>query len=103
MVKVTFVSTDGSVIQAESRIGCTLMECATENMVSEIEAQCGGGCACGTCHCYPREEWLVKLPPREDLEECTLECGDAELRSNSRLACQIVLTEDLSGLVIDLP
>ncbi|CAA0111240.1 Putidaredoxin [Zhongshania aliphaticivorans] len=103
MVKVTFVSVDGRVIEAECEAGRTLMECATDNMIAEIEAQCGGGCACGTCHCYPREEWLKKIPAMDDLEECTLEGGMAEVKPTSRLACQIILTEEMSGLVVDLP
>jgi 2Fe-2S ferredoxin len=103
MIKVKFVTADGSAIEAEAKPGSTLMECATEYMIAEIEAQCGGGCACGTCHCYPRQEWLDKLPSMTALEECTLESGMAEVRPNSRLACQIELTEELSGLVIDLP
>lgn len=103
MVKVKFVSASGGVIDAECSSGCTLMECASNYMVAEIEAQCGGGCACGTCHCYPRIEWLDKLPPMEDIEACTLEDGMAEIRPTSRLACQIELTEELSGLIIDLP
>jgi 2Fe-2S ferredoxin len=103
MVKVKFVSASGGVIDAECSSGCTLMECASNHMVAEIEAQCGGGCACGTCHCYPRIEWLDKLPPMEDIEACTLEGGMAEIRPTSRLACQIELTEELSGLIIDLP
>lgn len=103
MVKVTFVSADGSSVDVEAPVGATLMECAVDNMIPEIEGQCGGACACGTCHCYLREEWVAKVEPKNDFEEVTLEGGLAEIKENSRLACQVVLTEELSGIVVDLP
>lgn len=103
MVKVRFVSADGSAVDAEGRSGDTLMECALENMIPEIEGLCGGSCACATCHCYPRDEWQGRLSPRDDFELATLQGGQAEVKQSSRLACQIVLSEQLSGLVVDLP
>lgn len=103
MVKVRFVSADGSAVEVAGRAGDTLMECALENMIPEIEGLCGGSCACATCHCYPRDEWQGKLPHRAEFELSTLEGGLAEVKQSSRLACQIVLSEQLSGLVVDLP
>ena len=103
MLKVIFVSANGDSVEVEAEPGRTLMEVAVENMIAEIEGQCGGGCACATCHCYPREEWLDKLGPMDPMEELTLDAGMAEIRPTSRLACQIDLTQEMSGLVIDLP
>lgn len=103
MVKIIFVSANGNSVEVESEAGRTLMECAVEHMIPEIEGQCGGGCACGTCHCYPRDAWIEKLSSMDPMEEITLQAGIAEINNNSRLACQIDLTEDLSGMVVDLP
>lgn len=103
MVKITFVSSNGNSVEVEGEVGRTLMECAVEHMIPEIEGQCGGGCACGTCHCYPREEWVGKLKPMDPIEEVTLQAGMAEIKETSRLACQIDLTEEMSGIVVDLP
>ena len=103
MVNIKFVSADGSAVDVEGEVGSTLMECAVEHMIPEIEGQCGGGCACATCHCYPREEWADKLETMNEFEEMTLLAGAAEVKPLSRLACQIQLSEELSGMVVDLP
>tara|TARA_B100000446_G_scaffold43159_1_gene38970 strand:+ start:253 stop:606 length:354 start_codon:yes stop_codon:yes gene_type:complete len=103
MVKVTFVSADGTSVEVEGEEGRSLMECAIDNMIPEIEGQCGGGGACATCHCYPREEWSESLSPKGDFEEATLEGGLSEVKPNSRLACQIFLSAENNGLIIDLP
>ncbi|MEM6582155.1 MAG: 2Fe-2S iron-sulfur cluster-binding protein [Pseudomonadota bacterium] len=103
MIKITFVSAAGDQLEVEAEPGRTLMEVAVENMVPEIEGQCGGGCACASCHCYPRLEWSKKLRPMDAMEELTLESGLVEIKPNSRLACQIDMSEELSGMVVDLP
>ncbi|MEM8563935.1 MAG: hypothetical protein AAGF57_16975, partial [Pseudomonadota bacterium] len=103
MIKITFVSADGNHIEVDGEVGRTLMEIAIDNMIPEIEGQCGGGCACATCHCYPRQKWADKLRPMDAMEELTLDSGLAEIRPTSRLACQIDLNEDMSGMVVDLP
>ena len=72
MIKVTFVSSNGDTVDVESEAGSTLLDCALEHMIPEIEGQCGGSCACATCHCYPREEWTDKLTPKGEFEEMTL-------------------------------
>jgi ferredoxin, 2Fe-2S len=103
MITITFVSADGESKTVQFPAGQTLMECAVEHMISEIEVQCGGGCACATCHCYPREQWTDKLPEMDAIEECVLQGGTAPVKPTSRLSCQIELTQSLSGLVVDLP
>lgn len=75
------------------------MEAAVDNEVVGIVAECGGACACATCHAYVSEPWLERLPPPEEMESAMLDAV-AERRPNSRLTCQIELTRDLDGLEV---
>jgi 2Fe-2S ferredoxin len=75
------------------------MEAAIDNNVSGIVAECGGACACATCHAYIDESWLGKLPAMDDMEDAMLDSA-LDRRSNSRLSCQIELTDELDGLVV---
>ena len=83
--------------------GWTVMEGAIQNDVEGILAECGGGCACATCHVYIAEEFLEKITPVSDVEADMLECVASERKDNSRLACQIKITEVLEGLVVEIP
>ena len=83
--------------------GWTVMEGAIQNDVDGILAECGGGCACATCHVYVGESYLDKITPVSDVEADMLECVASERKTNSRLACQIKVTEGLEGLVIEIP
>ena len=83
--------------------GWTVMEGAIQNDVEGILAECGGGCACATCHVYVEESFLDKISPVSDVEADMLECVASERKTNSRLACQIKVTEGLEGLVIEIP
>ena len=83
--------------------GWTVMEGAIQNDVDGILAECGGGCACATCHVYVEESYLDKIAPLSDVEADMLECVASERKTNSRLACQIKVTEGLEGLVIEIP
>lgn len=82
--------------------GCTLMEAAVENNVPGIVAECGGSCSCATCHVYIAEEWLAALDPPAQEELDLLEFLDGA-RPNSRLSCQIVVTDGLDGLTLRVP
>jgi 2Fe-2S ferredoxin len=82
--------------------GENLMEGAVGNGVPGIDGDCGGNAACATCHCYVAEEWLDKTGARTDAEEAMLELADGQ-QANSRLACQIVASDALDGLVVTLP
>jgi 2Fe-2S ferredoxin len=82
--------------------GISLMEAAVQNGIEGIVALCGGACACATCHVYVAPEWFARLPPREDLEEGMLELA-WEPKANSRLSCQIEISEALDGLEVTLP
>ena len=79
--------------------GTTLMEGAVDNDVPGIVAECGGACACATCHAYIGEGWLSKLPPMEDMEDAMLDSA-RERRPNSRLTCQIEMSHALDGIEV---
>ena len=80
----------------------TVMESAVKNMVPGIDAECGGACACATCHVYVEPDWLEATGTREEMEEDMLDFA-FEVRDNSRLSCQIKVTEALDGLVVKTP
>lgn len=102
MPKVVFIEPGGGRREIVAPIGITLMEAARQNGVHGVVAQCGGACACATCHVYVDPEWLVKLEPLEDMEQGMLETA-WEPRSNSRLSCQIQITAELDGLRVTVP
>jgi 2Fe-2S ferredoxin len=102
MPKVTFIAFNGKSISLDVPEGTTLMRAATDNNVAGIDGDCGGNCACATCHVYVDPAWRDRVGTRNPAEEDMLNCV-AELKDNSRLACQIIVTEALSGLVVDLP
>ena len=99
---VTFIEFSGTAHTVEAELGLTLMECAVDNLVPGIVAECGGCCSCATCHCYLDEQWLGRVGKAEGLE-AELLSATSDPRSNSRLSCQITVAEDLDGLVVRLP
>ena len=102
MAKVTFIEHNGKEHTVEVADGLTLMEGATKNMVPGIDADCGGACACATCMVFVPEEWLAKLPAKEDMEETMLDfCEHSE--ANSRLSCQIKVSKELDGIRVTMP
>lgn len=102
MPKVTYIQPDGETSVVEAVPGDSLMETAIDNDVDGIVAECGGACSCATCHVYVEPEWLGKLPPPDALEDGMLDCV-LERHSNSRLSCQIRITDELDGLVVKVP
>ena len=102
MVKVLFVEHDGTQHSVEVKPGKSLMQAAVSNGVPGIDADCGGGMACATCHVYVKEEWLDKLPKKEDGEEDMLDMA-YEPKQNSRLSCQILVSDELEGLTVSIP
>jgi len=102
MPRVTFNGFTGEARTVEVPVGTTLMRAATDNGVPGIDGDCGGNCACATCHVYVDPAWCGRLGARTATEEDMLNLA-AEIRSNSRLACQIILTDALNGLVVSLP
>jgi ferredoxin, 2Fe-2S len=100
--RVVFVQPDGVRRPIDVPAGITLMEAARQNGVAGIVAQCGGACACATCHVYVDRSWLSRLDPPEDMEEGMLETA-WEPRDNSRLSCQVHVTATLDGLEVTVP
>jgi 2Fe-2S ferredoxin len=102
MVKVTYINHDGTRFDVEAEAGSTVMENAVQNAVPGIEAECGGACACATCHVYVDEAWSGVIGEPSPIEEDMLDFA-YEVRPNSRLSCQIRLTEAMDGLVVTTP
>jgi ferredoxin, 2Fe-2S len=103
MVRITYIEPSGNRHTVDVTEGWSLMLGATANGVEGIVGECGGSCACGTCHCYVEEARLAELPAPAQSEIEMLDNVAAEVRSNSRLACQIKATAALEGLVVTLP
>lgn len=103
MPKVIYVSTTGESHEVEVPIGTTVMTAALKNGIDGIVAECGGVCMCSTCHVFVDEKFLDRMPPAQDTEEAVLEIAAIERRPNSRLSCQIKVTPELDGLVVELP
>ena len=102
MTKITFIDAAGKSRQVEADNGSTVMETALRNAIPGIAAECGGACACATCHVYVDNAWLDKLPKQERMEEDMLDFA-FDVRPNSRLSCQIKVTDSLNGLVVTTP
>jgi 2Fe-2S ferredoxin len=102
MPKITYIAHDGSARTVDVPVGWTVMEGAVKNRIPGIDADCGGACACATCHVYVDAAWLGKLPPREDMEQSMLDFAQ-EPKANSRLSCQLKVSEALDGLVVMTP
>lgn len=103
MVLVVFVEPDGVRREVNAKEGRSAMEAAIREGFEGIVAECGGQCNCGTCHVYVDEARLAELPPVTENESAMLDTVAAERRTNSRLSCQIPLTENLAGLVLQIP
>jgi 2Fe-2S ferredoxin len=100
--RLTFVTLDGERHHVEAEAGLSVMEAATRNGIEGIPADCGGACACATCHVYVDPTWLDKLPPKSDIEADMLECTQNP-QPNSRLSCQIIITNQLNGITLVVP
>ena len=102
MAKITYIEYSGKSHTVEVQNGLTIMEGAVQNNVPGIDADCGGSMACATCHVYVKEEWFNKLPKKEDGEEDMLDMA-YEPNKFSRLSCQLIVSNELEGLVVKLP
>jgi len=102
MPKITYIEHNGKTHTIDVAKGLSVMEGAVQNNISGIDADCGGGMACATCHVYVKEEWFDKLPKKEDGEEDMLDMA-YEPKKNSRLSCQLTVSEELEGFVVQLP
>jgi len=102
MVKITYIDEQGTARSVEAEEGSTVMENAVRNGIPGIEAECGGACACATCHVYVAEEWREATGEPQPMEEDMLDFA-FDVRPNSRLSCQIRVTPELDGLVVRTP
>jgi len=102
MPRITYIEPSGNKTEIDLPEGWSLMQGATSNGVEGIEAECGGSCACATCHCYV-ESHADRLPPPSETELSMLEHVAAERRPNSRLSCQLKASADLDGMIVRLP
>ena len=102
MPKITYIEHSGETHIQEVSNGLTVMEGAVQNNIPGIDADCGGSCACATCHVYVDEKWFDKLPKKESAEEDMLDMA-YEPKKNSRLSCQITVEDSLDGLVVKMP
>ena len=102
MLKLRFIGNDETVYDLEVSSGSSVMENAVRNSVPGIEAECGGACACATCHVYVDEAWMEKVGEPEPMEEDMLDFA-VDVRANSRLSCQIEMRDELDGLTVRIP
>jgi 2Fe-2S ferredoxin len=103
MPKITYISYSGDQKQVEVPIGDSVMEGAVQNGIDGIVAECGGSCMCATCHVYVEEQFLDRLNPIEETEEEMLGSTAAERKPNSRLSCQLAVTDVFEGLIVHTP
>ena len=102
MPKITYVDSQGNSKTIEVENGLTVMEGAIQNDVPGIDADCGGSMACATCHVYVEEKWFNKLPKSEDAEIDMIDMA-VEPKKNSRLSCQLIVSDELEGLKVTTP
>ena len=102
MKNIIFTEHDGTEHRVEARVGTSLMLAAVTNGVPGIDADCGGSCSCATCHVYVKEDWLEKISEKSEMEEAMLSLSP-DRKLNSRLACQIPITDELDGLEVSMP
>ena len=102
MAKITYITSDNQTHTVEVQNGLTVMEGAVQNDIPGIDADCGGGMACATCHVYVKEDWFNKINEKNEGEDDMLDQA-YEPKKNSRLSCQIIVSDDLNGLVVDMP
>ena len=102
MTKITYNTYDRQTHSIDVQNGLSVMEGAVQNDIPGIDADCGGGMACATCHVYVKEEWFNKLPKKEDGEEDMLDMA-FEPNKFSRLSCQVLISDELDGLTVSLP
>jgi ferredoxin, 2Fe-2S len=103
MPKVNYVTHSGETYTVDVPVGWSVMEGAIQNDVPGIVAECGGGCACATCHVFVDPKWADKLADRSSMEKDMLECTAAESNEKSRLSCQLKVSEECDGLTVYLP
>src|SRR5690554_49683 len=103
MSKVIYISHDGTRRELDVPDGVSLMQAAVSNGIYDIVGDCGGSASCATCHVYVDEAFQNRIPAPNERETGMLECASAEIKPNSRLCCQIVMSQELDGIVVEIP
>ena len=102
MPKITYIDSQGNTKTIDVEKGLSVMEGAIQNDIPGIDADCGGSMACATCHVYVEDKWLDKVPEAEEAEVDMIDMA-FEPKKNSRLSCQIIISNELDGLVVNIP
>ena len=102
MPKINYTDSNGNTKTVDVENGLSVMEGAIQNNINEIDADCGGAMACATCHVYVNDEWMDKLPKAEDAENDMIDVA-FEPKKNSRLSCQLIVSDELDGLCVTTP
>ena len=102
MPKITYIAFDGNETIVDAKEGMSVMQSAVNNGVDGIVAECGGACSCATCHVYVQQKWFDKLPQAQDMEREMLDFVMSP-QPTSRLSCQLKVTAELDGLVVNMP
>jgi len=102
LAKITYIEHDGTEHQVDVKTGLSVMEGAVRNNIPGIDADCGGACACATCHVYVDDAWFEKTGGASAMEESMLDFAE-EVKPTSRLSCQIRVRDELDGLVVRMP
>ncbi len=102
MPKILFIDHSGERREVDAKAGTSIMEAAVQNMIPGIDADCGGACACATCHVYVGAEWAAKLKTKDDMEDSMLDFAE-NVQDTSRLSCQIIMSNELDGITVTTP
>ncbi len=102
MPKIKYIEHNGKEHEVDVPVGWSVMEGAVKNLIPGIDADCGGACACATCHVFVDPAYEARIPAKSDMEETMLDFAP-EIQANSRLSCQIKVTPELDGLVVRMP
>jgi len=102
MAKIIYIEHNGTQHEVEVKNGLSVMEGAVKNNIPGIDGDCGGACACATCHVYVDDAWRDKVAPAEDLEKSMLEFAE-NVEESSRLSCQITVSDAVNGLIVRMP
>lgn len=102
MIEVTFIAHNGTERKVEASEGTSLMEAAVSNMIPGIDGDCGGACACATCHVYIPDDWQTRVEPMDEHERSMLALSEG-VDGRSRLACQIKVRQEVAGIVVHTP
>ena len=102
MTKITFIEHDGTEHVVDASNGGSVMEAAVSNNIPGIDADCGGACACATCHVYVEDAFMAKVGKANDMEQSMLDFAE-EVKANSRLSCQITVSDALEGMKVSMP